>query len=342
MAGAGTRHRAPEPGGLRPVPAGTPGQAAGALAVGAGAPEQPGPGAPWRPRRCPPAALVGAKLEPPASLEGLRRPLVLGGVWRARRPQGARRRRARRWPGPPVLPTPVRPGSGPGAPSWPGPRADFPGPPIPAHRSRGPAPGQTRVQPSREKGRWWAAPRWSSVSSSTAVARTGSTTVTGSSSGSGSGSGSGSAASGSGSGGPREPAPVPRRPDRHRLGFDLELGLGLRLGGGLRLGDHQVGRQRDLRAPARLLELHGAAGVFALPGDRVLGIQPADGDLAELAQMLGERFHLAHLAPQLGRRLDEGSVHGEIGHRSPGSPDRGRLLPRETAWVRICAEPSPS
>src|SRR5512132_4106119 len=67
---------------------------------------------------------------------------------------------------------------------------------------------------------------------------------------------------------------------RREVGFGLGLGLRLRLrlrGGRLRQG----GRERDLGAPARGLDRNAAASVLALPGNRALGLQLGDADLAE-------------------------------------------------------------
>ena len=102
-------------------------------------------------------------------------------------------------------------------------------------------------------------------------------------------------------------------------GSSTDEGLGLRLG--WRGIHHRRQRgERDLRPPAGRLEVHGAGGQVALPFDDRLRLRARDADLAELAQVAGERGHVRQLRPQLGRALDERALgfHG-TGLRPPGA-----------------------
>src|SRR5947208_2761016 len=103
---------------------------------------------------------------------------------------------------------------------------------------------------------------------------------------------------------------------RRLLGLRLRLGLGLGLGDRLELLDRlgcrivlrlgrDLGRQRHLRPPPGGLENHRAACAVALPGDGGLGLQPGDPDLAELAEVAGERGDIRDLRPKLGRAFHE-------------------------------------
>ncbi|MDQ3435103.1 MAG: hypothetical protein M3481_10575, partial [Actinomycetota bacterium] len=74
------------------------------------------------------------------------------------------------------------------------------------------------------------------------------------------------------------------REDRLRLHGDRRDDHGLRrLCLKFRVGN--LGRDGDLRPPTSRLELHGAAGVLALPGDRGLGFGTGDLDIPELAEV---------------------------------------------------------
>ena len=73
-------------------------------------------------------------------------------------------------------------------------------------------------------------------------------------------------------------------------------------------------RQRHPGPPSRRLETHRAAGGGALPGDGSLGFELGDSDLAERAQMPGQRRGVAALRPQLGRRFDKRSAALVLSH----------------------------
>ena len=99
----------------------------------------------------------------------------------------------------------------------------------------------------------------------------------------------------------------------------------------------ELGCEGHAACPSPSLDLDGAASVLALPGDRALGFEPADADLAELAQVARESLKVAHLVPELGWRLHEGAFDHEVCHRRPGSPARAGVLPRERDRPRLTA-----
>jgi hypothetical protein len=80
----------------------------------------------------------------------------------------------------------------------------------------------------------------------------------------------------------------------NRLCLDDRLGLdsGLR-----RRRDDRRGRERHLCAPPRRLEPHRAAGMFALPGNGGLRLEPGNPDLPKLAQVARQRLRDAALRP---------------------------------------------
>src|SRR4051794_36455813 len=115
--------------------------------------------------------------------------------------------------------------------------------------------------------------------------------------------------------------PPPHQPHQAAAARGLG-GEGFRLG--LRLGHTRLAAQRPLRAPARGLQAHAARGAFRPPFDDRLGLGAGDADLAELAQVPGERGHVGHFRPQLGRRLDDRT----LGLHRPGDSRAGDgLLP---------------
>ena len=110
---------------------------------------------------------------------------------------------------------------------------------------------------------------------------------------------------------------------RHRLGLRFRLWR-------RRIDHHGQRRERDRRAPAGRLQPHGAGGQVALPVDDRLRLRAGDPDLAELAQVAGERGHVGQLRPQLGRTLDERALGF---HRMGASPAaRGFLRRQDAGW----------
>src|SRR5579875_2548061 len=85
----------------------------------------------------------------------------------------------------------------------------------------------------------------------------------------------------------------------------------------------RLGRDGDLRAPARWLDPHRAARALALPGDGGLRFEPGDLDLSKRREVLSERVRITADSPQLGRRLDEGPDGREFSHLRRFSPRGG-------------------
>src|SRR5215211_315943 len=75
-------------------------------------------------------------------------------------------------------------------------------------------------------------------------------------------------------------------PAARRLALRLGRRRRLRL---RRVDHHRQRRERDLGPPAGRLQPHGSGGQVALPFDDRLGLHAGDADLAELAEMAGER-----------------------------------------------------